>query len=64
MTARCAIPGSFAFDAIVLISRSQSRDGGWLYTPDDAGDEGSVTITQVQALRACRDAGISVPPPS
>jgi hypothetical protein len=46
---------------IQLIARSQSRDGGWLYTPDARGDEGSVTITQVQALRACRNAGLHVP---
>ena len=47
--------------AIVLISRSQSGDGGWLYTPDARGDEGSVTITQVQAMRGCRNAGVHVP---
>ncbi len=47
--------------AIRLTARSQSRDGGWLYTPDARGDEGSVTITQVQALRACRNAGLHVP---
>jgi len=47
--------------AITLIARSQSRDGGWLYTPDSGGDEGSVTVTQVQALRGCRNAGIHVP---
>lgn len=47
--------------AIQLIARSQSRDGGWLYTPDSGGDEGSVTVTQVQALRACRNAGVHVP---
>ena len=47
--------------AITLIERSQSRDGGWLYTPDSGGDEGSVTVTQVQALRSCRNAGIHVP---
>lgn len=46
---------------IKLISRSQSQAGGWLYTPDSGGDEGSVTVTQVQGLRACRNAGISVP---
>ncbi|MHC4957634.1 MAG: prenyltransferase/squalene oxidase repeat-containing protein [Planctomycetota bacterium] len=46
---------------ITLTARSQSRDGGWLYTPDQAGDEGSVTITQIQALRACRNAGLHVP---
>jgi hypothetical protein len=44
-----------------LIARSQSALGGWLYTPDMNGDEGSVTITQVQALRAARNAGIAVP---
>jgi hypothetical protein len=47
--------------AITLIARSQSRDGGWLYTPDQNGDEGSVTVTQIQALRACRNAGLHVP---
>jgi hypothetical protein len=36
--------------------------GGWIYTPTSRGDEGSVTVTQLQALRACRNAGIEVPP--
>ena len=44
-----------------LTARSQSSLGGWLYTPDMDGDEGSVTVTQVQALRAVRNAGIAVP---
>ncbi len=48
--------------ACKLIAKSQSYAGGWLYAPDDAGDEGSVTITEVQALRACRNAGIAVDP--
>jgi hypothetical protein len=43
-----------------LITRAQSAAGGWIYTPDSNGDEGSVTVTQVQALRACRMAGIVV----
>ncbi|MFH1745619.1 MAG: prenyltransferase/squalene oxidase repeat-containing protein [Planctomycetota bacterium] len=47
--------------AVQLTARSQSAAGGWLYTPDSGGDEGSVTVTQVQALRACRNAGIAVP---
>src|SRR5688500_2655711 len=47
--------------AIELTARSQSRAGGWLYSPDSGGDEGSVTVTQVQGLRACRNAGILVP---
>jgi len=46
--------------AVRLIGQAQSGAGGWLYTPDSGGDEGSVTVTQVQALRACRMAGIVV----
>ncbi len=46
---------------VELTARSQSVLGGWLYTPDSQGDEGSVTVTQVQALRAARNAGIAVP---
>jgi hypothetical protein len=42
---------------------AQTRDGGWGYVSAREGnfDEGSVTITQVQALRAARNAGIIVP---
>ena len=47
--------------AAQLTQRSQSTKGGWNYTPTSRGDEGSVTITQLQALRACRNAGIKVP---
>ena len=46
--------------AIRLTARGQSREGGWLYYPG-GGDEGSVTITQMQALRACHNAGFLVP---
>jgi hypothetical protein len=46
--------------AVALISSSQSTAGGWIYTPVSGGDEGSVTVTQIQALRACRMAGIIV----
>lgn len=46
--------------AVGLIKSAQSAAGGWIYTPDSNGDEGSVTVTQVQALRACRMAGIVV----
>ncbi len=46
--------------AVKLIERAQSGAGGWIYTPDSGGDEGSVTVTQVQALRACRMGGIVV----
>lgn len=48
--------------AVRLIADSQSDAGGWLYTPEDDGDEGSVTVTQIQSLRACRNAGLIVPP--
>ena len=47
--------------AVELIARAQSSYGGWYYTPDSNADEGSVTVTQMQALRACRSAGIAVP---
>ncbi len=43
-----------------MTRRSQSIDGGWYYEPESNTDEGSVTITQVQALRAMRNAGIQV----
>lgn len=47
--------------AIDLTAACQSRDGGWYYEPNHLQDEGSVTITQVQALRACHNAGVPVP---
>ncbi len=49
--------------AIDLTARAQSRLGGWMYTPTSRSDEGSVTVTQVQALRSCRNAGLAVPKP-
>ena len=45
---------------IKLTGGAQSPLGGWTYNPG-GGDEGSVTVTQVQALRACRMAGFTVP---
>ncbi len=47
--------------AVQLTAGAQSKRGGWIYTPESGGDEGSVTITQVQALRAARNVGITVP---
>jgi hypothetical protein len=47
--------------AIKLTADSQSGAGGWLYQPNSGGDEGSVTVTQIQGLRSCRNAGITVP---
>jgi len=46
---------------VQLTARAQSRLGGWFYTPESPSDEGSVTVTQVQALRSCRNAGVAVP---
>ncbi len=46
--------------AVALTSQGQSAQGGWTYIPG-AGDEGSVTVTQVQALRAAQNAGFLVP---
>jgi hypothetical protein len=46
--------------AVRLTEDAQASTGGWNYTPDAGYDEGSITITQVQALRACRMAGIVV----
>ena len=45
---------------IKLIGSAQSNLGGWYYTPN-TGDEGSVTVTQLQALRAAHNAGFVVP---
>jgi hypothetical protein len=54
--------------AIKLTCQSQSNygpinknAGGWIYTPTGGSDEGSVTVTQLQPLRACRNVGIKVP---
>jgi hypothetical protein len=46
--------------AIKLTAEGQSGAGGWTYNPGQ-GDEGSVTVTQVQALRACQNSGFQVP---
>jgi hypothetical protein len=53
--------------AIALTAKAQSRGsgpnpgGGWYYTAGGNNDEGSVTVTQLQAIRACRNVGIKVP---
>lgn len=50
--------------AVAFISKAQTDRGGWGYVSSQDGggfDEGSVTITQLQALRAARNAGIHVP---
>lgn len=50
--------------AVVFTGRAQTEAGGWGYVSARDGrgfDEGSTTITQVQGLRGCRNAGIPVP---
>jgi hypothetical protein len=47
-------------NALQLTASAQSPFGGWYYTPG-SGDEGSVTVTQMQALRAAHNAGFTVP---
>lgn len=50
--------------AVVFTGQAQTRAGGWGYVSAKDGngfDEGSTTITQVQGLRGCRNAGIPVP---
>jgi hypothetical protein len=50
--------------AVEYTGKAQTSRGGWGYVSSADGggfDEGSVTVTQVQALRAARNAGIPVP---
>ena len=50
--------------AVTFCGKAQTPAGGWGYVSAKDGqdfDEGSTTITQVQGLRGCRNAGITVP---
>lgn len=47
--------------AIQLIIQTQNKDGGWRYQPVRRDADISVTICQVMALRAARNAGLDVP---
>lgn len=47
--------------AVRLIVNSQNHEGGWRYLPQRADADLSVTVCQVMALRAARNAGINVP---
>src|SRR5436853_5499457 len=46
--------------AVSLIEKTQNPEGGWRYQPAPYDADISVTICQVMALRAARDAGIKV----
>jgi hypothetical protein len=47
--------------AVNLILKAQNGEGGWRYTPEPLDADLSVTVCQVMALRAARNAGIFVP---
>jgi len=47
--------------AVDLIVRCQNDAGGWRYQPVKSDADLSITICQIMALRAARDAGIFVP---
>jgi hypothetical protein len=47
--------------AVKLIVTGQNGEGGWRYMPGSQDADLSVTICQIMALRAARNAGIEVP---
>jgi hypothetical protein len=47
--------------AVRLVIATQNPDGGWRYQPVIADADLSVTVCQIMALRAARNAGIHVP---
>jgi hypothetical protein len=47
--------------AVQIIVNSQNKEGGWRYKPVRADADISVTVCQVMALRAARNAGVFVP---
>lgn len=48
-------------DAVDLIVKSQNRTGSWRYLPFAKDSDMSITVCQVQALRAARNVGLRVP---
>ncbi len=47
--------------AVSIIVASQNETGGWRYQTDSKDADLSVTVCQIMALRAARNAGIAVP---
>jgi prenyltransferase beta subunit len=60
MTERADIRDNLA-QAVNLIVNTQNNEGGWRYQPQRRDADISVTICQVMALRAARNAGLHVP---
>jgi hypothetical protein len=60
MTMRPDVRGKLV-KAINLIVQTQNSEGGWRYQPVRRDADISVTICQVMALRAARNAGLHVP---
>jgi hypothetical protein len=48
-------------EAVGVILQSQNGEGGWRYTPSSTDADLSVTVCQIMALRAARNAGVAVP---
>lgn len=48
-------------DAVRLIRDTQNQQGGWRYKPAPEDADLSVTVSQMMALRAARNAGLGVP---
>jgi hypothetical protein len=46
--------------AVALTVKSQNQQGGWRYTPAPGQDDVSVTVAQLMALRAAKNAGVYV----
>jgi hypothetical protein len=47
--------------AVALIRNAQNREGGWRYEPRPNQADVSVTVAQLMALRAAKNAGIFIP---
>jgi hypothetical protein len=48
-------------DAVDLIVKSQNKTGSWRYLPFASDSDMSITVCQVQSLRAARNVGLRVP---
>lgn len=46
---------------VILVAQNKNREGAWRYGPESTDADISVTICQIMALRAARNAGIMVP---